>query len=192
MKKLVLFMHVSLDGFVAGPGGEMDWIKADDEMFDLAGQRTRVADTALYGRVTYQMMESFWPTADEQPNPSKHVREHAPWYRKVKKVVVSRSMAGEQRPNTEIIGDKLAERVRALKQQEGEEIVMFGSPSVSHALMREQLIDEYWLFVNPMVLGKGIPLFSDVKTAFKLQLVKNVAFASGVVCLHYRQEGAAK
>jgi dihydrofolate reductase len=77
VRKLVLFMHTSLDGFVAGPNGEMDWISVDDEMFEYAGQRTREADTALYGRITWQMMESYWPTAADQPAASKHDIEHS-------------------------------------------------------------------------------------------------------------------
>src|ERR1044072_2075112 len=100
MKRLVLFMHVSLDGFVAGPNGEMDWIHVDDEIFDYAGQRTSEADTALYGRVTYQMMEGYWPTAADQPNASKHAIEHSAWYKKVNKVVLSQTMKGQQKPNT--------------------------------------------------------------------------------------------
>jgi dihydrofolate reductase len=86
VRRLVLFMHTSLDGFVAGPSGEMDWIDVNEEMFDYAGQRTREADTALYGRVTYQIMESYWPTAGDQPTATKHDIEHSKWYNSVAKV----------------------------------------------------------------------------------------------------------
>src|ERR671933_369653 len=89
MRKLVLFMHTSLDNFVAGPNGEMDWITVDEEIFEYAGKRTSEADTALYGRVTYQMMESYWPTAADQPGASKHDIQHSAWYKSVEKVVVS-------------------------------------------------------------------------------------------------------
>src|SRR5690242_8430146 len=103
MRKLVLFMHVSLDGFVTGPNGEMDWIKVDDEIFDFAGQRTNESDLALYGRVTWQMMDAYWPTAADQPNASKHDIEHSAWYNQVEKIVVSRTMKGKQLPKTKII-----------------------------------------------------------------------------------------
>ena len=83
MRKLIFFMHTSLDGFVAGLNGEMDWIKVDDAIFDFVGTMTDQADTALYGRVTYQMMESYWPTAGEKSNASKHDIEHSIWYNKV-------------------------------------------------------------------------------------------------------------
>jgi len=185
MRKLVLFMHVSLDGLVAGPNGEMDWINVDEQIFDYAGQRTNEADTALYGRVTYQMMESYWPTAADQPNPSKHDIEHSNWYNHVHKVVLSKTMKGQQLPNTEIISDDIAANVNDLKHRQGKEIIIFGSPSAAHVLMQENLIDDLWLFVNPVVLGQGIPLFKDIKGALKLKLAKNTAFSSGVVCLHY-------
>ncbi len=187
MRRLVSFMHVSLDGFVAGPNGEMDWIKVDDQMFEYAGQRTNESDTALYGRVTYQMMEGYWPTAGDQPNASKHDIEHSTWYNKVDKVVLSKTMEGQQLPNTIIISDDIEHRVKALKQQAGKEIVIFGSPSASHTLMQYGLIDEFWLFVNPILLGQGIPLFKNIQQTTELKLVTTATFESGVVCLQYQK-----
>ena len=187
MRRLVLFMHVSLDGFVAGPNGEMDWIKVDDEMFEFAGRRTNESDTALYGRVTYQMMEGYWPTAADQPNATKHDIEHSTWYNKVDKVILSKTMEGQQLPNTVIISDNIEHRVKALKQQAGKEIIIFGSPSASHTLMQYGLIDEFWLFVNPILLGQGIPLFKNIQQTTELKLVTTATFDSGVVCLHYQK-----
>jgi dihydrofolate reductase len=180
-------MHVSLDGFVAGPNGEMDWIIVDEQIFDYAGGRTSESDTALYGRVTYQMMEGYWPTAAQQPNPSKHDIEHSAWYNKVDKVVISRTMRGQSLPRTKIISDNVSDEILKLKQAEGREIIIFGSPSISHLLTQENLIDDYWLFINPILLGQGIPMFKDIKKRSKLQLLKSHAFSSGVVCLHYEK-----
>jgi dihydrofolate reductase len=185
MRKLVSFMHVSLDGFVVGPKGEMDWILVDEEIFDYAGYRTNEADTALYGRVTYDMMEAYWPKAAGQPNATKHDIEHSTWYNKVEKVVLSRSMNGKKLPNTKIINDNIPEEINQLKKAPGEEIIIFGSPSASHALMQENLIDDFWFFVNPILLGQGIPLFKDIKQRAKLKLINCHAFSCGVVCLHY-------
>jgi len=185
MRKLVSFMHVSLDGFVAGPNGEMDWIIVDEEIFDYAGDRTNEADTALYGRVTYQMMEAYWPTAADKPNASKHDIEHSTWYNKVDKVVLSRTIKGKNLPRTKIINDDVSTEVLKLKQASGKGIIIFGSPSAAHSLMQENLIDDYWLFINPILLGEGIPMFKDIKNRTKLQLLKSHAFSSGVVCLHY-------
>ncbi|HEX6430631.1 MAG TPA: dihydrofolate reductase family protein [Niastella sp.] len=187
MRPLVLFMHVSLDGFVAGPNGEMDWIKVDDQMFDYAAKRYNVSDTALYGRVTYQMMEAYWPTAADKPNATKHDIEHSTWYNKVDKVVLSKSMEGQQLPNTIIISNDIEFRVKSLKQQAGKEIIIFGSPSASHTLMQHGLIDEFWLFVNPILIGKGIPLFKHIQQTTELKLVTTNVFDSGVVCLQYQK-----
>jgi dihydrofolate reductase len=186
MRKLVLFMHISLDGFVAGPKGEMDWIHVDEEIFDYAADRTNHADTALYGRVTYQMMEAYWPTAADQPNPTKHDIEHSRWYKKVPKVVLSRTMQGAVLPNTKIIDHNLPEEINQLKQAAGKEIVIFGSPGAAHSLMAENLIDETWLFVNPILLGQGVPVFKNIQHTQALKLVASHTFSSGVVCLHHQ------
>ena len=187
MRKLVLFMHTSLDGFVAGPNGEMDWITVDEEMFDYAGERTNQADTALYGRLTYEMMESYWPTAADQPGATKHDIEHSRWYNKVTKVILSRTMKGTNLPNTKIISENIANEIIQLKQAPGQDILIFGSPSASHSLMAESLIDDYWLFVNPILLGEGMPLFKGIKNRTRLKLVETIPFSSGVVCLHYEK-----
>lgn len=185
MGKLVLFMHTSLDGFVAGPNGEMDWINVDEEMFDFAGKRTNEADTALYGRVTYQMMESYWPTAAHQPKATKHDIEHSKWYNRVAKIVLSKTLKAENLTNTTIISDNLATKINKLKKESGKDILIFGSPGAVHSLMAENLIDDFWLFVNPVLIGQGIPLFKSINDKIKLKLVTTNAFSSGVVCLHY-------
>src|SRR5689334_9566383 len=100
MRKIISFMHISLDGFVAGPNGEMDWIKVDQELFDYVGERISKGDTSMYGRVTYDMMESYWPKAGEQPNATKHAIEHSKWYNNVHKVVLSKTIKGEGLANT--------------------------------------------------------------------------------------------
>jgi dihydrofolate reductase len=185
MRKIVVFMHTSLDGFVAGPNGEMDWITVDEEIFDYASGRTNESDTALYGRVTYQMMEAYWPTAADQPGATKHDKEHSAWYNKVLKVVLSKTMKNADLPNTKIISENLSGEIKSLKQQNGKNILIFGSPTAVHSLMKENFIDEYWLFINPVLLGKGIPLFNDIEERKKLKLLENKVFSSGVVCLHY-------
>lgn len=191
MRRIVLFMHTSLDGFVAGPNGEMEWINVDAEIFDDAAARTANADTALYGRVTYEMMQAYWPTAGDQPDASKHDVEHSEWYNRVQKVILSHSMKGADLPNTTIIDANVGDEIRKLKAREGQEIVIFGSPSAAHALMAENLIDDYWLLINPVLLGQGIPLFKDIQTRIKLELAGTKVFTSGVVMLHYVSPGAS-
>src|SRR3954462_2912767 len=107
MRKIISFMHISLDGFVAGPNGEMGWIKVDQEIFDFVGKRISEGDTALYGRVTYQMMENYWPTAGNKPTATRHDIEHSKVNSKVDKVVLSETMKDADLPNTKIISDNL-------------------------------------------------------------------------------------
>ncbi len=185
MRKIISFMHISLDGFVAGPNGEMNWIKVNEEIFDYVGKRIKEGDTALYGRVTYQMMESYWPTAGDQPNASKHDIEHSQWYKKVHKVVLSKTMKGTDLTNTTIISDNIAKEINKIKQQPGNDILLFGSPTATHSLIQENLIDGYWLFVNPIILGQGIPLFTGIKDKVKLKLLNTHKFDIGVTELNY-------
>lgn len=191
MRKLVLFMHTSLDGFAAGPQGEMDWIAVNEEMFAYAERRIRESDTALYGRVTYQMMEAYWPTAADQPGATRHDLEHSAWYKKVAKVVLSRTLKGKSLPCTRIVSDDVGSEILRLKQEAGKDILIFGSPSAAHSLMAEGLIDDYWLFVNPILLGRGIPVFQGLSATTALTLAESKVFSStGVVCLHYERKEA--
>ncbi len=185
MRNLIFFMHTSLDGYVAGPNGELDWVKVDDEIFDFVGTMTDHADTALYGRVTYQMMQSYWPEAGKQPNASKHDIEHSAWYNKIPKVVLSRTISEEGLDNTQIISDHLADNINSIKKNDGKNILIFGSPTASHSLLGLGLIDEFWLFVNPVLLGYGIPLFKGVTEMIQLNLLESKTFTCGVIALHY-------
>lgn len=178
-------MHTSLDGFVAGLKGEMNWINIDETMFDFVATMTDKADTALYGRVTYEMMQNYWPTAGDQPNASRHDKEHSAWYNKVSKVVLSRTLNEKGLDNTIVIGDHLAENIHQIKKQEGKNILIFGSPSASHSLLSESLVDEFWLFVNPVLLGQGIPLFKGITETTRLKLIETKTFSCGVIALHY-------
>ncbi|MCB9236223.1 MAG: dihydrofolate reductase [Bacteroidia bacterium] len=188
MRNLVFFMHASLDGFVAGPQGEMNWIKLSPEMMDFVATMTAGADSALYGRVTYQLMESYWPTAPQQPNPTQHTLDHAKWYAQVHKVVLSRTLNHANLVNTLVLNENLSERILELKQQTGKNILIFGSPAASHSLLNLGLIDEFYIFVNPIILGKGMPLFKDVMEKIPLELTETKVFGNGVVLLHYKKE----
>ena len=186
-------MHISLDGFVAGPNGELNWAKVDEEIFDYVGKRISEGDTALYGRVTYQMMENYWPTAGDKPTATRHDIEHSKWYSKVHKVVLSKTMNPDSYrdaglTNTKIISDNLSDRINEIKQSRdggSKDILLFGSPTATHSLIQLNLIDGYWLFVNPIILGQGIPLFTDIKEKIKLNLVTTHQFTCGVTELNY-------
>jgi len=182
-------MHTSLDGFVARPQGELDWVKLDDAMFDFVAEITNQADTALYGRVTYQMMDAYWPTAGNKPNATKHDIEHSTWYNKVLKIILSRTLSETGLTNTKIISENISDKINEIKNQEGKNIIIFGSPGACHVLLNQGLIDEFWLFVNPILLGLGIPLFKAINEPIKLTLLESKTFAGGVMSLHYGQEG---
>jgi dihydrofolate reductase len=202
MRKIISFMHISLDGFVAGLNGEMDWIKVDEEIFDYVGKRISEGDTALYGRVTYQMMENYWPAAGDKPTATRHDIEHSKWYNKVHKVVLSKTMNPDSYrdaglTNTKIISDNLSDRINEIKQSRpasggsgSKDILLFGSPTATHSLIQLNLIDGYWLFVNPIILGQGIPLFVDInpdsyRDKIKLNLLTTHQFVCGVTELNY-------
>jgi dihydrofolate reductase len=187
MRNLIFFMHTTLDGFVAGLNGEMNWIKVDEAMFDFIATMTDQADTALYGRVTYEMMQSHWPKAGEAPNASRHDKEHSAWYNKVSKVILSKTMSEKGLNKTTVISDHLSDNINKIKKQNGKNILIFGSPGASQSLLNEGLIDEFWLFVNPIILGQGMPLFKDVTGPTKLKLAESKTFASGVIGLHYQK-----
>ncbi|NOU48004.1 MAG: dihydrofolate reductase [Bacteroidales bacterium] len=192
MRKIISFMHISLDGFVAGLNGEMDWINVDEEIFDYVGKRINEGDTALYGRVTYQMMENYWPTAGDKPTATKHDIEHSTWYNKVHKVVLSKTLKDAGLANTKIISDNLSDRINEIKQfrpasggSGSKDILLFGSPTATHSLLQLNLIDGFWLFVNPIILGHGIPLFENIKDKIKLNLLTTRQFNCGVTELNY-------
>jgi dihydrofolate reductase len=166
----------------------MNWIKVDQEIFDHVGKRIGEGDTALYGRVTFQMMENYWPTAGDKPTASKHDIEHSKWYKNVHKVVLSKTMNDAALTNTKVISDNVTDRLNEIKQSGNggsEDILLFGSPTATHSLMQLNLIDGYWLFVNPVILGQGIPLFVDTRDKIKLNLLTTRQFTCGVTELSY-------
>jgi len=130
-------------------------------------------------------MEDYWPSAGDEPTASKHDIEHSKWYNKAHKIVLSKSMKDTDLANTKIISDNLSDRINEIKQQEGKDILLFGSPTATHSLIQLNLIDGYWLFVNPIILGRGIPLFTDIKDKIKLKLLTTRPFTSGVTELNY-------
>jgi len=184
MRNLVAFMHMSLDGFAAGPNGELDWVAYDQELEKYAEGIVATVGTALYGRTTYQMME-YWRTMLDNPAATAHERHHAAWIEAIPKVVVSTTLNSVDWYNTSIIADNLAAEISRLKQQPGKAIVIFGSPSLTQALAQLGLVDEYQLTVSPVLLGTGMPFFAPLAEKQSLQLLSSMSLASGALGLHY-------
>jgi dihydrofolate reductase len=178
---------MTLDGFVAGPNGELDMFNVDQEFFDFSDKLSSEADTALYGRGTYQLMDSYWPTAADQPNASEHDKKHAAWYKRVEKIVLTNTLK-DAPVNTRFIGGDIAPQIHKLKQEKERAIQIFGSPGAVRSLMQAGLIDEYWLFVAPIILGKGMQFFSGFDDSVRLKLVSHSASASGMLALHYEKQ----
>lgn len=188
VRKIISLMHVSLDGFAAGLHGELEWAAVDEEMYQDVTDLLRTVDTALYGRMTYHMMEGYWPTVPSDPASTALERQHAHWVEHVQKIVFSRTLETAEWNNTRVIKENIAEEVVKLKQAPGMNLMIFGSPSITHTLMHLGLIDEYRITVNPVILGSGIPLFTGIKEQVALKLLAARTFRSGVVGLHYRKE----
>lgn len=185
MRNLIWHMHVSLDGFVAGPNGEMDWIIVDEEIFEHGHQAIATADTAIYGRGTYGLMEAYWPTAAQKPGATKHDRDHSAWAAAAQKVVFSRTLKETHWTNVRIAREDPAGEVARLKAQPGKKIIMLGSPGLASTLLNHDLVDEYRFNLIPVILGKGIPLVRDLQVSRRLKLVDHHPYTSGVIGLHY-------
>jgi dihydrofolate reductase len=185
MRKVALFMHLSLDGYAAGPNGELDWIPYDEDLQKYAAELVDKTGSPLYGRVTYQLMESYWPTVLTDPSSGQHDIEHAQWLDNATKVVFSKTLQVVTWKNTILIKDNIAEAITKFKQQPGKDLVIFGSPSLAQTLIQLDLIDEYWFTVSPVILGNGIPLFKNISDRIGLKLVKAKTFNSGVIALSY-------
>jgi dihydrofolate reductase len=188
MRKVISFMHMSLDGFVAGPGGAMDWVTMDEEIFKDAIDLTATTDTALYGRTTYQMMEGYWPTVLTNPSSTTLELHHAKWVEDTQKIVFSATLEKVNWNNTRLIKENIAEKISKLKQKQGKSMIIFGSPKLTHSFIQMNLIDEYRINVSPVILGKGVPLFKNIHYAIDLRLLRTKKFNSGVVGFYYEQK----
>ena len=186
MRKLILLVHVSLDGFVAGTKGELDGFPAGEENLEFVCQLTETADAALFGRVSYQLLDQHWPTAKDLPAATSGQMAYSNWYNDAQKIVVSKTIT-ETKSNTIIISENIQTTIAAIKKQQGRDILLFGSPSLAQLLMQNgmQLIDEYWIFINPVIFGKGIPLFNGKQQKTSLALKSTTKFSNGEIALHY-------
>jgi dihydrofolate reductase len=184
MRNIISLAHVSLDGFMAGPGGKMDFIVFDDEIADHTYPLIGSVDLAVYGRVTYELMEGYWPTAGDAPDAGAHTRSHARWYNGVNKIVASRTLSAS-RPNVRVVGDDIVGALRAEKQKAGGDIMIFGSPTLTRALAAADLVDEWRLTLQPVIVGSGLQLFAKRETRTRLELRSSKTFGSGVIAVHY-------
>lgn len=185
MRKIILFMSVSVDGFMEGPNREIDWHQVDDELHSHFNEQLATMGAFLHGRVTYELMAEFWPTADSDPAITGPMAEFARIWRDMPKFVFSRTL---QRAdwNTTIMRDVVAEEIRELKAQPGGDLAL-GGADLAAAFMRHDLIDEYRLYVHPVLIGRGKPLFPASEARTPLALAETRTFGNGVVLLRYQR-----
>ena len=185
MRKIILMMSVSLDGFFEGPNRELDWHLVDDELHAHFNEQLSAMGAFLDGRVTYELMAGFWPTADTDPSSTELMVEFARIWRDMPKIVYSRTLERADW-NTTIVRDVVAQEVMALKGQAGGDLVL-GGADLAATFMRLDLVDEYRLYVHPVVIGRGKPLFPASDTRINLQLAETRTFGNGVVLLRYQR-----
>jgi dihydrofolate reductase len=179
MGRLIAAINMTLDGFCDHTAGI-----ADDEIHRHYAELLGNADTILFGRITYQLMERYWPSVVKHPTGKKPIDDFAVIIDNILKIVFSRTLTNVEWKNTRLKEEGLKEEVVELKQQAGKNILV-GSPSLIVGLTQLELIDEYQLTVHPIVLGSGLPLFNNVKKRINLKLLNTKRFGCGAVTLYY-------
>jgi dihydrofolate reductase len=185
MPKLIVFNHVSLDGYFTGPNGDLAWAyrgNDDPEYAAFVAGNASGGGQLLFGRVTYEMMERYWPTAEA----GRHAPAVAEGMNRMTKIVFSRTLESASWNNTRLLKGDLASEVRRIKGEPGDGIAILGSGSIVAQLAAAGLIDEYQFVVDPVVLGRGRTMFAGLPAPLNLALTKSRAFANGKVFLCYQ------
>lgn len=180
MRRLIAAINMTIDGVC-----DHTATTADDELLQHYNELLRNADTLIYGRITYQLMESYWPLIVKNPTGNQPTDEFAILIDNISKIVFSRSLKNVDWRNATLVKGDIKEEVLKLKQQEGKSIVV-GSPSLIVAASQLDLIDEYQLCVHPVIAGKGLPLFKNIRERKELTLIKTKAFNAGQILLYYK------
>ena len=182
MRKLIVFNSVTVDGYFTDSKGDMSWAHNDDPEWNaFVEENSSGGGTLVFGRVTYEMMKSFWPT----PQALEHYPVVAKKMNEAPKVVCSRTLDAASWNNTKLVKSDMAAEIRKLKQESGEEMVILGSGSIVSQLAQEGLIDEYQIVLNPIVLGAGRTMFEGLDRKLRLKLTKTRSFNNGNVFLCY-------
>jgi dihydrofolate reductase len=195
VRSVIFLIHLSLDGFTAGPNDELDWIAYDQELEQDSHALHDRTDAVIWGRRTYELMADYWLTVPGNPESTPAELEHARFLDNATKIVVSRTLervAWNNAPNTVLIQDHIAETINTIKQQPGKDIWLLGSPTLAQTFMQLDLIDEYRININPTMLGHGRALFADVTRPFPLKLLGSKTLQSGVIALRYAPDRPVK
>jgi dihydrofolate reductase len=183
MRKVIFFMLISLDGFFEGPNSDINWHHVDEEFNEFAIAQLNMVDTLLFGRVTYEMMASYWPTPTAVANDPIVAGK----MNSLPKIVFSKTLSKVDWQNTRLIKDNFVEEILKLKQQTGKDLIMLGSSDLAVTFIKHGLIDEYRIMVNPVTLGNGKSLFNGIDDKLNLKLINTKTFSSGNVLLYYQK-----
>lgn len=184
MRKLIYWVHTSIDGFVDGPNGEFDWTELGPQLSAYSTEVHDRVDTFLYGRAVWEMMSGYWPTADASTTDA-HDVEFAPRWRATPKVVFSRTLTGPLGWDARLVGDDLAGEVTALKSAPGKDLLLNGGSALAGAMADEGLLDEVQVMVHPVVLGGGKRVLPIAKDRVTLKLVESRTFDNRTVLMRY-------
>jgi dihydrofolate reductase len=184
MRQVIYSMGVSLDGFIAGPNGEIDWSAPDEELHRFHNQQTRELGAHFCGRRLYEEM-LYWETADQNPSAAEHELEFARIWQELPKVVFSSTLQ-QVEGNARLATESVAEEVARLKREPGKDLAV-GGAGLAAACAQLGLIDEYRLFVSPVVLGGGTRFFPALDERIELELVETRTFGSRVIYARYRR-----
>jgi dihydrofolate reductase len=182
MRDVILFDAITIDGFFEGPGNDLSWHRVDDEFNEFAWEQIKGCDTIMFGRKTYELMASYWPTAESAADDPVTADLMNTW----PKIVFSRTLKEAAWANTRLV-NKAIDEVRRLKEQPGKPLIIFGSANMAVSLTAAGLIDQYRLMVMPVVLGKGTPLFQHVETQMEFNRTGTRIFKNGNVLLTYQK-----
>ena len=189
MRKVIFTMSVSVDGFIETASGDISWSSPDPELQHHFIDRESTIDTHLYGRRLYETMVAYWPTADENPSASEFDIEYARIWKEKRKIVFSKTLA-QVGSNCQLFRGTISKEINELKAQPGKDLFV-GGPDLASTFMKLGLIDEYWLYIYPTLLGSGKPMFPHMGDRIDLKLNETHGFASGVVLLQLTNKGAA-
>ena len=181
MRKLIFQVNISLDGFA-----DHTVAVADDELHDFSTDLLNNIDAILFGRVTYQLFESYWPLAPNDPEATQSIVEFANKINEIPKIVFSNTLQDVGWNNTKLVKGNMAEEVLKLKQGAGKDLSV-GGLNLARSLTNLSLIDDYWILIHPIIVGKGRRLLDGINERLDLKLVDSQKFHSGVVALHYQQ-----
>ncbi len=187
MRKLIVFNLISLDGFFAGVDGNIDWHMVDDEFNKFAAEQTSNFGTIIFGNTTYTLFEEYWPKALIDPATSADDRKIAQIIDDIDKIVFSKTRDKTTWRNSKLLNDIVPGEINKLKEEDGKDMVIFGSGTIVEQMANLDLIDEYRLLVNPVILGQGKPMFKNVNQK-QLELINTRRFANGNVLLTYKNK----